>query len=377
MACSIIVLLRVFSWESREALRKSELRFHAVIENSPVTVFIEDRELAITFIHGKALENIGVRPDDVIGKSIQSIFPESPRINECELMALEGKSGSLSVTNKDFQFNVSYAPLCGEDGTVEGVVGIAVDVTELAKAHTQLDDYRAEMLRNKTLVTLGTIGTAMTERLEEPLTAIRDSLFKALKGLRKTIGAEMVKNSIEEGLGNVNKAFGTVNNFYAQADITPLLKAEPIDLQGMVERIVEVFEDSARLAMLRIITRGVDIMPCMFMSPQQLEQVFFVLIQHSIQAADGETVRNLNIDCSLTDGKLVMEFSDGFDSAASDEFNRIFESFPEETSSEGVSRFGLAILGRLVKANDGTIEARKESDDRAVIIVSLPAEKLL
>lgn len=375
MAYSIITFLRVFSWESREALRKSELRFQAVADNSAIIVFIEDKSCAITFIAGKGLAGLGFKADDLLGRSIWEVFPDSPEIRECQGRALEGESCSHSVVSNGLTFNVSYAPLRGDSGGIEGVVGVAADVSEIREAREKLDEYREEMARNRSQIALGAIGSTMAQQLEEPLSAVRIALFKALKGLKKTIGADEVKGNIGDGLREVNGAFETLHDFYAQANITPSPKAEPIDVQEMIERIIAVFGESSRRAMLRIVVGGTDIMPCMFISPKQLEQIFFILIQHSVEAEGGGQLRNLKINCRLDDGNMVVEFGGVCEGMDVKELNSVFESFPDAGAGSKTNLFGLAILGKLVKAYNGSIEVVSESAGQNKIIVTLPAEE--
>lgn len=377
MAYSIITFLRVFSWESREALRKSELRFQAVADNSPIIVFIEDKSCAITFIAGKGLDGLGFKADDLLGRSIGEVFPDSPEISECQGRALEGESCSFSVVSNGLTFNISYAPLRGDSGRVEGIVGVAADVSEIREAREKLDEYREEMGRNRSQIALGAIGSTMAQQLEEPLSAVRISLFKALKGLKKTIGAEEVKGNIGDGLHEMKGAFETLNEFYAQANITTYPKAEPIDVQEMIERIIAVFIESSRRSLLRIVIGGTDIMPCMFISPKQLEQIFFILIQHSVEAAGGGQLRHLKINCRLEEGNMVVEFDGVCEGVDVKELNMVFESFPDADAGSKVDLFGLAILGKLVKAYNGSIEVVSESPGQNKIIVTLPAEESL
>ncbi|MCK4998975.1 MAG: PAS domain S-box protein, partial [Anaerohalosphaera sp.] len=351
MAFGIVGLLRVFSWESTEALRRSQIRFNAVIDNSPVFVFITDADHKIIFVQGKGLESLGKVEGDVVGKGVGDVFGESAKMSDCRDRAMGGEVCALNASVDGVSFNVSLGPLRNERGGVEGVVGVAADVTELVRAQAELDKYKDEMTRSKDMVLLGTVSMAMAEQVEGPLDEARKLLFKSLSRLDKTIGAEDVKRGIKDGLVEISKAFLSINRFYTKANIQKRPKAEPVYLREMVERILAVFEDVARQRLLRFSTRGIDVVPCLYMTDRELEQMLFIPIQNAVQSADGKSARQLSIDCGMEEGMLVLKFADtcgGVDPAKMAGMMNIGTG--EIGNGNGAGGFGLAVLGKLVDA---------------------------
>ena len=62
-AWSLIRVLDVFRWESHEALRISEARCATIAAAMPVFLFMTDPEMIVTFVQGKGLEVLGLRPN--------------------------------------------------------------------------------------------------------------------------------------------------------------------------------------------------------------------------------------------------------------------------------------------------------------------------
>jgi C4-dicarboxylate-specific signal transduction histidine kinase len=136
-----------------------------------------------------------------------------------------------------------------------------------------------------------------------------------------------------------------------------------------------VFRDRINRAMLRVETFGIDVVPCMFISSHELEQVFFAIFQNVVHAAEGEDLAEFSIKCNLSKERLVFVFSDNFDSIPYDDPNDIFEPFSSPEGTPTANSFGLAVLKRLVLAYDGTIDA-KMKDGITSLEITLPVEKL-
>src|SRR5689334_8075753 len=84
--------------EPEAELGEAELLLRAVLDNLPVSVCRYDREGIFRFHDGKGLEvSGGVRPGELLGKSVYELYAGSPGAAEAIRQAIEGK-GSHAVT---------------------------------------------------------------------------------------------------------------------------------------------------------------------------------------------------------------------------------------------------------------------------------------
>ena len=120
------------------ALRASETRLRAVVENAPVILFTLDAAGVITFAAGRGLAALGHAPGAIIGYPIFGDGPSPPAIGDYARRALAGETVEGHVTVGELVFATHYAPLGDAAGTVAGVIGVATDVTALTATRRRL-----------------------------------------------------------------------------------------------------------------------------------------------------------------------------------------------------------------------------------------------
>jgi PAS domain S-box-containing protein len=119
-------------------LRQQRDLLAAVVGAAPVIIFATDRDGVFTLADGQALASLGLRPGELVGKPVFENAGDLAGLADAVRRALAGESVSLHVGNGTLAFDAFCAPLAGADGTVEGVVGVAVDITERERLREQL-----------------------------------------------------------------------------------------------------------------------------------------------------------------------------------------------------------------------------------------------
>ena len=373
MAYSFVRVLEIFHWEIKRDLHESQLRFSTVANQTPVILFTTDKTKKITFIEGKMLDALNLSPQKLIGSKITDIFDNDAAVKSVE-SALAGKNPTSTYTSSNCILQVSYGPLM-DRGRIDGVIGVAVDITAQQKAKVELDDYRQRMLEQKTLAEIGTLSTEMVQKLSTPIASIKASLLTALVTLRKMPDNNNLRQPLQNSLEQSTKAMEMIDKFFNFANITPNPKAEPIDIEQIINRVLAVFRDRINQMMLKVETSGIDIVPLMFISSREVEQIVFSILQNVVQSSDGKEVGFLSIHFDLVKDNLKMFFSGSFKGFEYEDPNDLFEPFTSSDSASSGSTFGLVVLKRLVLAYNGSIEARRENN-RTTIEIILPVQNL-
>jgi C4-dicarboxylate-specific signal transduction histidine kinase len=306
-----------------------------------------------------------------MGKPVDQVFAGAPEMCENRRKALFGQDFTFTLSANGVHYEVFIGPYKDDAGNIDGVIGVAVDITQQKNARAEIQKYRNEMEKNRTLATLGAVSKEIAGEIIEPLDVSRIALSRALSGLRKTIGAEEVKGNIQKGMSKVSDAIGVLDGFYEQADMKPARHAEPVDIGQILERIVSVLHESSQMAMLRIMAEGADIVPAMFIKPRELEQVFFIVVQNAIQAADGVYFRELKINCEIEDDKLKLQFSGTVGDGSFGGSKCIFGVNSDDQSGQG-GDFGLSILKGIVAAYEGVMKISTNDETGQIIEVDLP-----
>jgi PAS domain S-box-containing protein len=121
-----------------EALRKSDLLLKTTVEASPIVLFTLDKQGIFQLSTGAGLKRLGLKPGEVVGQSAFEVYKDTPGILDCITRALKGETISNVNEVAGIAWDTRYVPMLDEDNTVEGVVGAAIDVTELIRAETEI-----------------------------------------------------------------------------------------------------------------------------------------------------------------------------------------------------------------------------------------------
>ncbi|MCH7478594.1 MAG: PAS domain-containing protein, partial [SAR324 cluster bacterium] len=124
---------------AEEALRRSQEQLRNIITNLPIMVWAVNKHETYTLSEGQGLASLGLKPGEVVGKSVAEVFPEVPGILKGIRRVLAGEpvAGIQQVAGQVFQVHLS--PDRSADGEVTGLFGVAIDVTERAKIQSELE----------------------------------------------------------------------------------------------------------------------------------------------------------------------------------------------------------------------------------------------
>jgi len=121
-----------------EALRAAEERLKTLVANAPVVLFALDRDGTFTLSEGRALESLGLKPGEVVGRSVYDLYADTPAVVENVRRALGGEEFASVVDVGRYAFETRYTPLRDAEGRVTGLIGVATDVTERRRLEEQL-----------------------------------------------------------------------------------------------------------------------------------------------------------------------------------------------------------------------------------------------
>jgi len=119
------------------ALELSEQHLHAVVANAPLVLFALDAQGVFTLSEGKALGALGRQPGQVVGQSIFDVHRDHPEVRDCFRRALAGETVIFTDRTPNYTFELWVIPRKDSSGTVMGVIGVSLDVTERVQAEQQ------------------------------------------------------------------------------------------------------------------------------------------------------------------------------------------------------------------------------------------------
>jgi len=143
--------------------REEKTYVQSIITQAPVILATLDREGRILMQEGQALRKIGRRPNENVGQSVFQLHPDRPEMVAAIRRALAGEA---NVTNVEFRgqgFELHLTPSRDAAGDVNGVISVAVDVTEHRRAERALQQQEhAERQFRRRLTALHRVRNALS-----------------------------------------------------------------------------------------------------------------------------------------------------------------------------------------------------------------------
>ena len=132
------------------ALRDSERRLRTVIDNAPIVLFALDRVGTFTLLEGKALDDMNVRTEELVGRSAFDAYANAPAVVESINRALAGERAMTLAPAGHLLFEARLEPMRDDRDNIIGAIGVATDITERKRAE---DAKRESEQRLRTVIT--------------------------------------------------------------------------------------------------------------------------------------------------------------------------------------------------------------------------------
>ncbi len=130
--------------ENRHAVskdRKNEVLYRTLTQNFPHgTIEVFDRESTYMFIGGKELEVLGLKAEEMVGKTLFDFFERDTalKIRHYHQKTFEGTSTSFEFTFQDRFYEAHTIPLPEEDGRINNIMSVVENITMRKMADKKL-----------------------------------------------------------------------------------------------------------------------------------------------------------------------------------------------------------------------------------------------
>ena len=128
---------------------EQEQRLSAALSGAGLVLFSLDQEARFTLSEGEGLSTLGLRPGELVGRSIDDVYSDSPEVVELTRRALAGETLTARLKLHGRVLEVRASPLLDDAGRQVGVVGVGSDVTddEFARRRLRRLAYRDPLTR--------------------------------------------------------------------------------------------------------------------------------------------------------------------------------------------------------------------------------------
>ncbi|GEM_PF-1580898 len=124
--------------QAATALVEIRQRLRLVINNFPMILFAFDQDGVLTLAEGQGTRMFDYDMKTLVGQSIYDWQAIYPQVRTNVQRALQGEEFSTRVYLRDTVLETRYAPLRHQSGEIQGVIGVAIDITARVRAEEEL-----------------------------------------------------------------------------------------------------------------------------------------------------------------------------------------------------------------------------------------------
>jgi len=211
--------------QAEEELREIEEQLQRILRTAPVILFVIDASGIFTLSAGSGLKELGLKPGEVVGRSVFDLYRDNPMILDHVRRALSGEEfiaiDELPAADKVFQ--TRWAPATDRAGHHAGVIGVATDITGIRKSEEALrrsdERYRiflaqsSEGIFRVEYIPLVPVSASASEQLT--LSLANGQIAECNDAFAKMYGFSSAKEMLGKRLGQLPCADEFVREFIA------------------------------------------------------------------------------------------------------------------------------------------------------------------
>lgn len=119
-------------------LERNHALLNTVLSNSPIILWAFDDKGVFTLSEGKGLEALGLASGEVVGQSVFDVYKNFPDILNASETSLNGESVTIVVEVNGRVYQTFFNPILNAQSEVTSVIGVANDITDLARSEKQM-----------------------------------------------------------------------------------------------------------------------------------------------------------------------------------------------------------------------------------------------
>ena len=367
--------------QAEAALRASEERFRALVENSSDALFLIDAEGRVTYVAASSQRHLGWKPDEMLGQSVfDFLHPDDRelagiRMNEALQRPGETVAAEVRFKHADTTWRIMEAVGVNrlKDPSVGAIIVNARDITERRKLEEQLRQAQK-------MEAVGQLAGGVAHDFNNLLTAILGYCNLMIDDIPKE---DPLRQDLEEIKSAGERAAALTRQLLAFSR-RQMLQPQVVDLNALVRQLEKLLR--------RLISEDVELvtalapsLPAVKVDPASIEQVLVNLAVNARDAMpDGGrlTIETSTVELdssyvgthpSVVPGRYVMltvsDTGQGMDAATR---ARIFEPFFTTKDQGKGSGLGLATVYGIIQQSGGSIWVYSEPGQGTSFKVYLP-----
>jgi len=321
--------------------RKAELLFEQVDDPTPDTL-------------------AAIRANSVKLTSFISALASEPKAErQAEIELIDPETGNL------MPMEITSVEIAGPRGQVSAVVSILHDLSSIRELERRR--VQQQLFESEKLAAIGRLTASIAHEINNPLEAIKNSLF-LLQSSENETNRRFLEIALKE-TERVSHIIAQMLGFTRSSG-----EIEWVDVNELLDETLVLIDKKMRQAGTRVVREFQQELPKIHARAYQLRQVFLNLLLNAQQAIQGRgriTVKTTAIE-TAAEPWISVEISDTGTGISDEDLNRIFEPF-FSTRKKGTG-LGLWVTQDIVRHHGGRIEVTSTLNRGTTFRIVLPIE---
>jgi two-component system nitrogen regulation sensor histidine kinase NtrY len=348
--------------ESNQELEKRRRYMEAVFENIASGIIAVDAKGTVTAFNEAALEMLGTKSRDPIGRDIREVLGEALYQAIWNRIGDDAPVGAREVELREFGIDatvfVAATHIEAEDGAFQGTVLVLDDATDRIRMQ------RATAWRE--------VARRIAHEIKNPITPIRLSAERLLRRFSQRFEGEdgkVFESCVAAILVQVDALRSLVNEF-SKFSRMPAINPRPSDLNAIVKGAIEVFRHGYPSIAFE---ESYAVLPELMVDGEQFNRVIVNLLSNAIdaiaQAGRPGVIRvQTKYDAALVAG--VVEIADNGSGIPENIRDRVFE--PYFSTKDSGTGLGLAVVNQIVNDHGGYIRMMSTGVQGTTFRIEIP-----
>lgn len=358
------------------ALQESELKIKNIVARSPILLFHINNDGTISLFKGKAAHCLSVKPDKVIGQNLINFGNALPmRMGDFRL-ACDTQQCNFKTEVDGHFFDVNYIPIYDQNEVINGMMGVAIDITSYTKneevlLHQIVTKEESSKIKEQFLAN-------MSHEIRTPIHGI----ISLTQFILNTNTTEEQKNYLDLIRKSADTLLVIVNDILDLSKIDSgkmTFEEIPFNLKDTFTASVAAFIPKTIEKKVELRTEISNELPSEIIGdPIRLTQIINNLLGNAIKFTEkgyiliGARLKESNEEYNI----LEFFIKDSGIGISEDKIDSIFESFTqagnEITRKYGGTGLGLTITKQLIEKQNGSIHVESIPNEGTTFKFCIP-----
>ena len=356
--------------QRREEMERQFSEIEAVYRTAPIGLALFDLDdYHYLRLNDRQAAFFGLTPEQVVGRTLMEMAPIEGLRELFDQVARGGPpivnyplEGTLINDPDDYRYwVVSYFPVLGSDGTIQGITASSLEITQQKKAELAL-------IESEKLAVVGRLASSIAHEINNPLESVTNLLYLASQS-DSLDSAKSYLASADHELQRMAAVTSQTLRFHKQSTSPQKVKAE-----ALIQSVLSIYQG-------RILNCGVEI-HTRYRAGQpahcfegEIRQVISNLLANALDAVSsgGKIYLRTREGCCFRTGRpgIVLTIADNGAGMQPEAKLKIFRPFYTTKGIRGTG-LGLWICKEITDRHHGTLQVRSRIGQGTVFTLFLP-----